>query len=195
MQKRMLQPLSDSKITTIYNPSAVSSRRRTPKNKQKTYMEPTCLQYIKNWKMEKKTCTKSFHWGGAKRKKKNHEPTLKKWDVFEETSVIESGPQENICRKETYTEWVVQGWVCSFLENRVPPIAECNLRAPFCTCGVDAWLGIALNFGALHVSLPKNLCKLILGCSYSGLSMFLDAPGGSYSVDLTRDMCAGSLIL
>ena len=37
-----------------------------------------------------------------------------------------------------------------------PHLAECNLRAPFCTCGVDAWLGIALNFGAPHVSLPKN---------------------------------------
>ena len=35
----------------------------------------------------------------------------------------------------------------------------------------------------------KNPCQLILGCSYSGLSMFLDAPGGSYSVDLTRGIC------
>ena len=155
MQKRMLQPLSGSNITTIYNPSAVSSLRRTPKNKQTTYTEPTCLQYIKNWKMEKNTWIKSFHRGGAKREKKKWTHP-QKMSCFWKTRVIESGPQENIRRKETCTEWVVQGWVCSFFGKSIPPIAQCNLRAPFCTCVFDAWLGIALNLGAPHVSLPKK---------------------------------------
>ena len=90
MQKRMLQPLSGSKITTIYNPSAVSSRRRTPKNKQKTYItwnKHVCsTSKIKNF--EKKTCKKNPFTEAEPRGKKRIMNPPSKNDLFLKKQVL-----------------------------------------------------------------------------------------------------------
>ena len=133
----MLQPLSGSKITKIHNPSAVSSPKRTPKNKQKIYMEQTYLyQKLKERKHQHEKNPSTEAKPGGKNRMMN---TASKSALFlkKKKGYRFRAPRKHMQKRNLYRMGRARLSLFFFWKIDPPPIAECNLRAPFCTCGVD----------------------------------------------------------